>query len=530
MDTFIKGQKIARRHQSSDRPSSKGYVSILEGSTMGKRPGLFSGKPGKSADTARDPFIPANHNKQSADIVRPRPSRPHASPRSVRYTAPFINFEAIRVGWRRLTRSFRIRSGFFFDTQREKLGKTVQKQSGKTLSFFSGIAQLVKAGTFALHAGNKPGSFQASPAELALAVSSRGASFSTTGRFKGNLLEPGWLLFVDSIPSRVVGTAEKIIDLARKSPGQILAFIAIPAVAVLILSSAISFASQPAFPLPGDALLPNETTAQELLLAYVSPELANDSGDAELAELPALPVSLETRRYVVRPGDSLATVARKFRLRQDTIISLNNIRNSSGFKVGLELKIPNMDGISHRVRPGESLPAIAKKYGADMTKLADTNNLANSILRSGSDLFIPGAKLAPSAMQGFYAIKMIWPARGRISSPFGYRSNPFTGMRTFHAGLDIVVNTGTPVKTIMDGTVADSGYNGTFGNYIIVTHSESYQTLYGHLSAIGVRKGQSVAQGSVIGRSGNTGYSTGPHLHFGLFKKGTAINPAKLLK
>ena len=131
----------------------------------------------------------------------------------------------------------------------------------------------------------------------------------------------------------------------------------------------------------------------------------------------------------------------------------------------------------------------------------------------------------PSGSRGFYAIKMIWPARGRISSPFGYRANPFTGVRTFHAGMDIVVNTGTSVKTIMDGSVSDTGYNGVFGNYIIVTHGEGYQTLYGHLSAIGVRKGQNVSQGSVIGRSGNSGYSTGPHLHLSVLKWGRSVNP-----
>ncbi len=518
MDTFIKSQKVARRRPLSGQ-QGKGYISILEGSSISGRRNFFSGKPEISQ---RDPLAPAERRDRGPDIVRPRPSRPHASPRSVRYTAPFINFEALRVGWRKISRSFRIRSGIALDNFRDRFGTAFRKQSGKTLSLFNGIANRAKsrAGAF------RNRSLSAHDHAGGLPASSSAASVS----FKGNLLEPGWLLFIDSVPSRAAALTGKLVGLAKKSPLRLLALLAAPVAFVFAVSAAISLASQPRFPLTGDILLPDETTAQELLLAYVSPELAQSPDDVDSPELPALPVSLETRTYVIRKGDSIATVARKFHLRQDTIISINNIRNASGFKVGLELKIPNMDGITHRVGRGDSLPALAKKYGVDMTKLADTNDLSNASLRAGSDLFIPGAKLAPSALQGFYAVKMIWPARGPISSPFGYRSNPFTGVRTFHAGMDIVVNTGTPVKTIMDGSVSDTGYNGVFGNYIIVTHGEGYQTLYGHLSAVGVKKGQSISQGAVIGRSGNTGYSTGPHLHLGLFKKGTAINPAKLLK
>ncbi len=404
------------------------------------------------------------------------------------------------------------------DGFRENFATNFQKVTGKVASFRAGIADYTRTAP------------DSTRQDREMETHRNGKSAIARVSFKGNLLEPKWLLILDALPSLAASLAGRFAAFAKKSPLKLLAILAIPLVALLASSFITSLASQAGFPLHGDILLPDETTAQELLLAYISPELAPANDDGEHVELPALPVSLETRSYVIRKSDSLASVAKKFRLRQDTIISINNIKNPSSFKVGRELTIPNMDGISHRVVSRDSLPAIAKKYGVDMTKLADVNNLPNASLKVGSDLFIPGARLAPSALQGFYAIKMIWPARGPISSPFGYRANPFTGVRTYHAGMDIVVNTGTPVKTIMDGSVSDTGYNGVFGNYIIVTHSEGYQTLYGHLSAIGVKKGQNVSQGSMIGRSGNTGYSTGPHLHLGLFKKGAAINPAKLLK
>jgi LysM repeat protein len=514
MNTIIDGQKIGRRRRSFGKRGS-GYVSILEGSSISGRRSLA---PTTQDIRARDPLNPAKRQGTGPDIARPRPSRPHASPRSLRNSAPFINFEALRLGWRRLSRSLRIRTGLALDGFREEFGKKFKKIAGNFSAFRAGIALRGKS---AEEAG---GEVRVSPKSFVIKP--------TAGRpaFKGNLLEPKWLLILDSLPGLAASLAGRLAAFARRSPFRLLAFLALPLLAVLAISAIVSITARAGFPMNGDILLPDETTAQELLLAYISPELATAGDDGENMRLPALPVSLETRSYIIRKADSLASVAKKFRLRQDTIISINNIRNPSGFKVGRELTIPNMDGISHRVGSGDSLPSIAKRYGVDMTKLADANNLTSASLKAGSDMFIPGARLAPTALQGFYAIKMIWPARGRISSPFGYRANPFTGVRTFHAGMDIVVSTGTSVKTIMDGSISDTGYNGVFGNYIIVTHGEGYQTLYGHLSAVGVRKGQNVSQGSVIGRSGNSGYSTGPHLHLGLFKKGTAINPAKLLK
>jgi murein DD-endopeptidase MepM/ murein hydrolase activator NlpD len=82
----------------------------------------------------------------------------------------------------------------------------------------------------------------------------------------------------------------------------------------------------------------------------------------------------------------------------------------------------------------------------------------------------------------------------------------------------------------MDGTVSDTGYNGNYGNYIILNHAEGFQTLYGHLSAVTVHRGMRLSQGTLIGLSGNTGYSTGSHLHFGLFRGSLPLNPLKYLK
>jgi murein DD-endopeptidase MepM/ murein hydrolase activator NlpD len=123
----------------------------------------------------------------------------------------------------------------------------------------------------------------------------------------------------------------------------------------------------------------------------------------------------------------------------------------------------------------------------------------------------------------------VYPIRGRLTSSFGWRLDPISGVRRFHAALDLAASTGTTVKAAMDGRIATVGYNATYGNYIIMSHSGGYQTLYAHLHSVSVRKDAAVNQGSKIGEVGNTGYSTGPHLHFAVFRNGKAVNPLDYL-
>lgn len=274
--------------------------------------------------------------------------------------------------------------------------------------------------------------------------------------------------------------------------------------------------------------LPNEDSAQAALMAMLEPEPPEPT--ATNIALPPLPSFLVEKTYTVRRGDTLQTIARQFGLREDTLISANNLNSKNQLQVGKTLKVPNMNGVYHTVKKNENLSVISKTYGVDMTRIADANNISTATIRMGDRLFIPNAKLNASVLRNFYGETFIWPARGPISSPFGYRSNPFSGKRTFHAAIDIVVNTGTSVKATREGKVADTGYNAVFGNYVIIRHPDGYQSLYAHLSAILTHKSTSVNQGEVIGKSGNTGQSTGPHLHFGIFRNGQAVDPRKYVK
>lgn len=122
-----------------------------------------------------------------------------------------------------------------------------------------------------------------------------------------------------------------------------------------------------------------------------------------------------------------------------------------------------------------------------------------------------------------------WPVTGTITSPFGWRSNPFGGAPEFHQGLDIAAPTGTTVTAAAGGTVIMAQWYGGYGNYILIDHGGGYSTGYGHLSAIYVSTGQSVQRGQAIGAVGSTGQSTGPHLHFEVRIAGKPVDPAPRL-
>ena len=122
-----------------------------------------------------------------------------------------------------------------------------------------------------------------------------------------------------------------------------------------------------------------------------------------------------------------------------------------------------------------------------------------------------------------------WPTRGWLSSYFGQRKSPFTGRTVMHEGLDIAANTGTPVIVTADGIVSQVEYSPTYGNTVVVDHGYGYQTLYAHNSRNLVKVGQRVKRGERIAQVGNTGMSTGPHLHYEVHLNGVPINPRSFL-
>jgi murein DD-endopeptidase MepM/ murein hydrolase activator NlpD len=132
---------------------------------------------------------------------------------------------------------------------------------------------------------------------------------------------------------------------------------------------------------------------------------------------------------------------------------------------------------------------------------------------------------APSGAPGAFS----WPVSGTITSPFGWRSNPFGGSPEFHQGLDIAAPTGTTITASAGGTVLMAQWYGGYGNYILIDDGAGYSTGYGHLSAFYVSAGQQIKQGQAIGAVGCTGECTGPHVHFEIRLNGKPVDPATRL-
>jgi len=123
----------------------------------------------------------------------------------------------------------------------------------------------------------------------------------------------------------------------------------------------------------------------------------------------------------------------------------------------------------------------------------------------------------------------IWPVRGWITSPFGRRTSPFSGIPTFHEGLDIAAQTGTPVVAPADGIVVKAAFSPGYGNMVEISHGYGIKTVYGHNSRLNVKEGQQVKRGDVISYIGDTGSSTGPHLHYEVRQNGLPVNPLRYL-
>jgi len=242
------------------------------------------------------------------------------------------------------------------------------------------------------------------------------------------------------------------------------------------------------------------------------------------------PHTLLYSAYTIKKDDLIGNLASDFGLKQSTMVSVNNIKNTRTLQIGQVIKVPNQDGILHTVNSGETLAAIAGKHKADIKEIQIANELFSDSVHSGTVLFIPGAQLDWVDLQERNGDLFIWPIRGRISSTYGYRSSPFTGVRQFHSGLDISAMSGAPIRAALPGRVSAAGWDNTFGNYVMISHHSGYRSLYAHMSVIRVKSGAYVGQGEHIGDVGSTGLSTAPHLHFTVYKDGKTVNPQVLMK
>lgn len=227
--------------------------------------------------------------------------------------------------------------------------------------------------------------------------------------------------------------------------------------------------------------------------------------------------------HVVREGESLSVIASLYDVSINTIKWANDIKDVRTIQPGDTLLILPVSGVQHTATKGQSISGISKKYGADPEEVAAFNGLeVDSPLAVGDTLIIPGGDLIPKTSSSRSSGSARGTASHSLPSISGYYGNPVPGARLTQGihgynGVDLGASNGTPVYASADGTIivakGGGGYNGGYGNYVVISHANGTQTLYAHLSSLAVGGGV-IETGDVIGYVGNTGRSTGSHLHF----------------
>ncbi len=245
------------------------------------------------------------------------------------------------------------------------------------------------------------------------------------------------------------------------------------------------------------------------LLASTGP--SGTAADIESEEYTSDQISV----YVVKEGDTVDGIAKLFKVTPNTVVWANNLENKK-ITPGTTLVILPVTGVTYTVKKGDTLESIAKKLKSDADEIADFNGVgADRKLAVGLEIVVPdGEKEAPvvikkpSSVAKKPTLGLAWPA------PAGVLTQGLHG----HNGVDIGAPIGSRIVAAAAGTVIisrdDGGYNGGYGNYVVISHPNGTQTLYAHNTSNSVRVGQKVDKGQTIGAVGNTGRSTGPHVHF----------------
>lgn len=243
----------------------------------------------------------------------------------------------------------------------------------------------------------------------------------------------------------------------------------------------------------------------------------------------------EVQEYVVQGGDTISSIATKFKVSINTILWANDLSGLSIIRPGDKLTVMPTSGVLHKIKKGDTISAIAKKYSVEQDKVLSYNKLvSDSQLQIGQLIIVPDGEIERTYARstgGFASVfkspsdqknagGFIWPTVGRsITQYYHWR----------HHAIDVGGRTGTPIYAALDGKVSKAGWATGYGYHVIIDHGGGRKTLYAHLSKMYVKRGEQVTQGAAIGALGSTGWSTGPHLHFEIIISGTKVNPLSYL-
>jgi murein DD-endopeptidase MepM/ murein hydrolase activator NlpD len=256
------------------------------------------------------------------------------------------------------------------------------------------------------------------------------------------------------------------------------------------------------------------------------------------------------RTYRVKPGDTLATIAAHFDVTTMTLWWANDLKAKNRLVVGQKLVIPPVSGLVIEVRASDTLASLAKRYKVSEDEVLATNGLKDRHLVVGQVLMLPGArgagivapkptptKSAPSRRSGG-STPSVRPPRTYTGGRFGWPTSSRHISQYFHYGhyaIDIDGSTGDPIWSAASGTVIFAGWKNNGGGYQVwISHGSNLYTTYNHMSSVAVGRGQSVGRGQRIGRVGSSGYATGSHLHFEVWRGpvwngGSRVNPLAYL-
>jgi murein DD-endopeptidase MepM/ murein hydrolase activator NlpD len=235
--------------------------------------------------------------------------------------------------------------------------------------------------------------------------------------------------------------------------------------------------------------------------------------------------------YQYTPGldDDIFSLSARCNVPYSSLASLNRLASPIALETGKPLLLPSCPGIFIPVDVETDMEMLlGAARSANKEAAAITVNMAG---RNESFHFFPGADFSPTERGFFLNPGFRFPLRSyRLTSAFGFRLNPVTGSNAMHQGIDMAAPEGASVFAAADGLVIETGENPVYGKYIIIRHGERWTSLYGHLQKVETALRMEVKSGSLIGRVGSTGQSTGPHLHFELRQDGKALDPAGRLR
>jgi len=302
---------------------------------------------------------------------------------------------------------------------------------------------------------------------------------------------------------------------------------------------------------------------------------------------PPPPKRAEQITYKVKKKDTIPAIAKRYGIKQDTILMNNKDALNNKMKVGDTITFPSIDGLYYKLEKNDTLAKIAKKYGISVVDIVDYNNINPKKLKAGSTIFLKGVTLQkykdvegrlianqqakedkkknknkekekekekekpenpPKGTKGsppppppednddggrsaaYSGAGFAYPVRyAGVSSPFGNRYHPVLKRYILHTGVDLVAKY-VPLRAAKSGVVTFAGNMSGYGKIIIIRHDNGYETRYAHLSVISTNVGEHVNQGDLIGKTGNSGRTTGAHLHFEIRQNGVPKNPMKYLR